>query len=57
VRSTISLTIWNFYGIITKRYDTTAVPLSQDRDGNLFSPEVLVKGSISPENIRIYNGK
>ncbi len=43
--------------LFVKLYDTTAIPLSQYRDGNLFSPEVLVKGSISPENIRIHNGK
>ncbi|MBQ8163118.1 MAG: hypothetical protein IJZ93_01955 [Clostridia bacterium] len=43
--------------LFVKLYDTTAIPLSQYRNGNLLSPEVLVKGSISPENIRIYNDK
>ena len=43
--------------LFVKLYDTTAIPLSQYRDGNLLSPEVLVKGSISPENIRIYHNK
>ena len=38
-------------------YETTAIPLSQYKDGNLFSPEVLVKGDINPENIRIYVNK
>lgn len=40
--------------LFVKLYEVTAVPLSQYEDGNLFSPEVLVKGNISPENIRIY---
>ena len=43
--------------LFVKLYDTTAIPLSQYRDGNLLSPEVLVKGSISLENIRIYHNK
>ncbi len=43
--------------LFVKLYETTAIPLSQYKDGNLLSPEVLVKGSISPENIRIYNYK
>lgn len=43
--------------LFVKLYATTAIPLSQYRDGNLLSPEVLVKGNISPERIRIYNDK
>lgn len=43
--------------LFVKLYETTAMPLSQYKEGNLFSPEVLVKGRISPENIRIYTGK
>ena len=39
--------------LFVKLYETTAIPLSQYKDGNLFSPEVLVKGNITPENIRI----
>ena len=40
--------------LFVKLYETTAIPLSRYEDGNLFSPEVLVKGNISPENIRVY---
>ncbi len=43
--------------LFVKLYETTAIPLSQYKDGNLFSPEVLVKGSINPENIRVYVDK
>lgn len=43
--------------LFVKLYETTAIPLSQYKDGNLFSPEVLVKGNITPENIRIYIDK
>ena len=39
--------------LFVKLYETTAIPLSQYSEGNLFSPEVLVKGKILPENIRI----
>ncbi len=40
--------------LCVKLYETTAMPLSDYEDGNLFSPEVLVKGDIAPCNIRIY---
>ena len=43
--------------LFVKLYETTAIPLSQYEDGNLFSPEVLVKGNILPENIRVYINK
>ena len=43
--------------LFVKLYETTAIPLSQYKDGNLFSPEVLVKGNITPENIRVYVDK
>ncbi len=39
--------------LFVKLYETTAIPLSQYKEGNLFSPEVLVKGNVAPENIRI----
>jgi len=43
--------------LFVKLYETTAIPLSQYKNGNLFSPEVLIKGDISPDNIRIYVGE
>ncbi|MBQ3549723.1 MAG: hypothetical protein IJA41_01990 [Clostridia bacterium] len=43
--------------LFVKLYEITAIQLSQYKDGNLFSPEVLVKGTITPENIRIYVDK
>ena len=39
--------------LFVKLYETTAIPLSQYKDGNLLSPEVLVRGNISPESIQI----
>ena len=43
--------------LFVKLYETTAIPLSEYNDGNLLSPEVLVKGNICPDNIRIYYDK
>ena len=43
--------------LFVKLYETTAIPLSKYEYGNLFSPEVLVKGNILPENIRVYIDK
>ena len=43
--------------LFVKLYETTAIQLSQYKDGNLSSPEVLVKESINPENIQIYVNK
>ncbi len=40
--------------LFVKLYETTAIPLSQYKDGNLLSPEVLVKGNITPKNIQVY---
>jgi len=39
--------------LFVKLYEITAIPLSQYGAGNLFSPEVFIKGNITPENIRI----
>ena len=36
-------------------YEASAVPLSEYKEGQLFSPEVLVKGPIAPLNIKVYN--
>ena len=43
--------------LFVKLYEATALPLSRYENGNLFSPEVLVKGSILPKNIRVYINK
>lgn len=42
--------------LCVKLYEITAIPLSQYEAGNLFSPEVLVKGNIDASHIRVYEG-
>ncbi len=43
--------------LFVRLYEATAIPLADYEEGNLFSPEVLVKGNISACNIRIYETK
>ena len=38
--------------LLAELYRVTAVPLSEYTNGTFFTPEVLVKGDISPESIR-----
>lgn len=39
--------------LFVQLYETTALPIS-DYNDNFFTPEVLVKGNVSPQNIKVY---
>lgn len=39
--------------LFVQLYETTALPIS-DYNDNFFTPEVLVKGSVNPQNIKVY---
>jgi hypothetical protein len=39
--------------LLAELYEATAVPLTEYRPGMFWTPEVLVKGDIGPESIRI----
>lgn len=41
--------------LFVKLYEVTSMPLSRYEKGNFFTPEVLVKGIIKPENIKVFN--
>ncbi len=41
--------------LCVKLYEATAILLREYKEGQLFSPEVLVKGPISPLNIKVFN--
>lgn len=39
--------------LLAQLYEVTAVPLREYREGMFFTPEVLVRGNIGPENIEV----
>ncbi len=39
--------------LLAELYRVTAVPLSEYAEGTFFTPEVLVKGNIRPESIKV----
>lgn len=41
--------------LLARLYEVTSVPLSEYCEGTLWTPEVLVKGDIPPEEIAIFN--
>jgi hypothetical protein len=41
--------------LFVKLYEVTSMPISRYEKGNFFTPEVLVKGIIKPENIRLFD--
>jgi hypothetical protein len=42
--------------LLAKLYEVTAVPLTEYRPGMFWTPEILVKGDIGPENVRMMGG-
>lgn len=40
--------------LFVRLYEVTALPITDYEKGNFFTPEVLVKGAIKPENIKIH---
>jgi len=43
--------------LLAQLYEVTSVPLSEYREGILWTPEVLVKGDISPQDIALISEK
>ena len=41
--------------LFAKLYEVTSAPISACEKDNFFTPEVLVKGKIAPENIKIHS--
>ena len=42
--------------LLARLYEVTSVPLNEYREGMFSTPEVLVKGDISPEHITVVSG-
>ena len=42
--------------LLARLYEVTSVPLNEYREGMFSTPEILVKGDISPEHITVVSG-